>query len=77
MQESILSILENKWRFQDLQEKEITQLNKDENNKEKIEVRVTKEEKEIIKSLARLKHMNVSQFVRYVILNKYIEEIIK
>lgn len=77
MQESILSILENKLRFQELQEKEITQLNKDENNKDKIEVRVTKEEKEIIKSLARLKHMNVSQFVRYVILNEYVEEIIK
>lgn len=74
---NILNILENKLRIQELKEKEIINMNKDENNKDKIEVRVTKDEKEIIKSLARLNHMNVSEFIRYLTLNKYINEVIK
>ena len=68
--------LNDKIRRQELYEKDIiNSMGKSE--KSKIEIRVTEEEKELIKSMARLNHMNVSEFIRYIVLNKYLSEIMK
>lgn len=44
---------------------------------ERIYVRVTKEEKDCIKKLAKCQLMDSSTFVRHVILSKYIDDFIK
>lgn len=44
---------------------------------ERIYVRVTQEEKDCIKKLARCQLMDTSTFVRHVILSKYIDDFIK
>ena len=68
--------INDKIRRQELYEKDIiSSVVKSE--KTKIEIRVTEEEKELIKSMARLNHMNVSEFIRYIALNKYLSEIMK
>lgn len=75
MKEAIERINE-KIRFQELHEKDIINL-ATKTEKSKIEIRVTEEEKELIKSMARLNYMNVSEFIRYIVLNKYLSEIMK
>lgn len=44
---------------------------------ERIYVRVTKTEKDLIKKLSRCQLMDTSTFVRHVILSKYIDDFIK
>lgn len=75
MKETIERI-NDKIRRQELYEKDITN-SVAKSEKSKIEIRVTEEEKELIKSMARLNHMNVSEFIRYIVLNKYLSEIMK
>lgn len=75
MKETIERI-NDKIRRQELYEKDITN-SVAKSEKSKIEIRVTEVEKELIKSMARLNHMNVSEFIRYIVLNKYLSEIMK
>lgn len=70
--------LENKLRQQEQREQGIIKVKEIETPvKTKIEIKVTVDEKEIIKSLARLQHMNVSEFIRYLALTKYTDEVLK
>ncbi|MEG0051204.1 MAG: DUF6290 family protein [Terrisporobacter sp.] len=43
----------------------------------RIEWRVSEEEKELIKLMAKLQRMDVSEFLRYIIFNKYSDELLK
>ncbi|WP_066679370.1 DUF6290 family protein [Clostridium septicum] len=47
------------------------------NRTERIPVRVTEEEKELIKKMAKCQSLDVSNFIRWVILSKYKNEFIK
>ncbi|MDO5517787.1 MAG: hypothetical protein Q4F66_09540 [Clostridium sp.] len=49
----------------------------DSNRSEGIYVRVTKEEKECIKKLAKCQCLDTSNFVRWLIFSKYIDDFIK
>lgn len=44
---------------------------------ERIYIRVTKDEKELIKKLANCQCLNVSDFVRWIVFSKYINDFIK
>lgn len=44
---------------------------------ERVYIRLTKDEKEMLKNLARIRHQNVSDFVRLVIFDTYLNEFIK
>ena len=44
---------------------------------ERIYIRVTETEKELIRKLAKCQLMDMSTFVRYVILSKYIDDFVK
>lgn len=44
---------------------------------QRIQIRVSEEEKEIIEKLARINHLNISNFVRWLIFKKYIDDFIK
>lgn len=43
----------------------------------KVEVKLTIEEKELLKKIAKLKHKTMSDFVRELIFNQYLEDFIK
>lgn len=43
----------------------------------KVEVKLTIEEKELLKKVAKLKHKTMSDFIRDLIFNKYLDEFIK
>ncbi|WP_404988444.1 DUF6290 family protein [Clostridium culturomicium] len=75
---NILERVQNKLRIQETQQQQIIREKEiDRPVKTKIEIKVTEEEKEIIKGLARLQHMNVSEFMRYLALTKYCDEVLK
>lgn len=61
--ESIKKIKEKRWREGE--------------RYERIYIRVTEEEKEVIQKLANCQALNVSSFVRWVILSKYLNDFIK
>lgn len=44
---------------------------------ERVYIRLTKDEKEMLKNLAKIRHQNVSDFVRLVIFDTYLNEFIK
>ncbi|MVX62224.1 DUF1778 domain-containing protein [Clostridium chromiireducens] len=44
---------------------------------DRIYVRVTKDEKDMIKNLAKLQHRDVSNFIRWLALSKYLDDFIK
>lgn len=44
---------------------------------ERAYIRLTKEEKEMLKTLAKIRHQNVSDFVRLIIFDAYLNEFIK
>lgn len=46
-------------------------------NIDKIEISVSKEEKEIIEKLAKLHKLNTKDFIRWVVLNKFLNDFIK
>ncbi|MGG7076890.1 hypothetical protein [Clostridium sardiniense] len=46
-------------------------------NIEKIEIPVSKEEKEIIEKLAKLHKVDTEEFIRWVVLNKFLDEFLK
>ncbi|MBE6070811.1 MAG: hypothetical protein E7208_02515 [Clostridium butyricum] len=46
-------------------------------NDEFICIRLTKEEKEIIKKLANCQKSNIQEFVKYIIFSKYIDDFIR
>ncbi len=46
-------------------------------NIEKIEIPVSKEEKEIIGKLAKLHKLDTKDFIRWVVLNKFLNEFLK
>lgn len=74
---NILERVQSKLRIQETQQQIIREKEIDRPVKTKIEIKVTEEEKEIIKGLARLQHMNVSEFMRYLALTKYCDEVLK
>lgn len=75
---NLLEKIQNKLKIQEENQKQILKSKDIEKPlKTKIEIKVTQEEKEIIQGLARLQHMNVSEFMRYLALNKYCDEILK
>lgn len=76
--DNLLEKIQNRLRSQEEQEQQIIKSKDiDKPTRTKIEIKFTEEEKEIIKSLARLNHMNTSEFIRYVILTKYSNELLK
>lgn len=77
MYKDILERIDKKLRIQGQAENEISSKEIEEEIKSKIEFRVTQNEKDIIKGMARLKHMTVSQFIRYVLLDIYMNSVIK
>lgn len=46
-------------------------------NIEKLDIPVSKEEKEIIEKLARLHKLDTKDFIRWVVLNKFLNEFLK
>jgi len=46
-------------------------------NIDKIEIPVSKEEKEIIEKLAKLHKLDTKDFIRWVVLNKFLNDFIK
>lgn len=75
---NLLNRIEEKLNNQRISEKDIVGVMDDPSEtKTKIEVKVTYEEKQLIKSMAKLNHMNMSEFIRYVILTKYINNFIQ
>ncbi|MBY0756489.1 hypothetical protein K5V21_13625 [Clostridium sardiniense] len=46
-------------------------------NIDKIEISISKEEKEIIEKLAKLHKLNTKDFIRWVVLNKFLNDFIK
>lgn len=44
---------------------------------QRIQIRVSEEEKEIIEKLAKINHLNTSNFIRWLIFKKYIDDFIK
>ncbi|MFR2067555.1 plasmid mobilization protein [Clostridium sp.] len=44
---------------------------------QRIQIRVTKSEKEMIEKLAKIQYMNSSNFIRWLIFKKYINDFIK
>ncbi|MGG7097093.1 hypothetical protein [Clostridium sardiniense] len=46
-------------------------------NIDKIEISVSKEEKEIIEKLAKLHKLDTKDFIRWVVLNKFLNDFIK
>lgn len=75
---SLRERLEEQLKIQEKQQQELIRIKEIEVPiKTKIEVRITEDEKEVIKSMARLNHMNVSEFVRYLVFNRYANELIK
>lgn len=46
-------------------------------NIDKIEISVSKEEKEIIEKLAKLHKVDTEEFIRWVVLNKFLDEFLK
>lgn len=44
---------------------------------QRIYIRLTKDEKDMIQSLAKLQHRDVSNFIRWLALSKYLDDFIK
>lgn len=77
MYKEILEKIDRKLKIQGDIEADIRSKDIEEEEKTKIEFRVTQTEKDIIKSMAKLKRMTVSQFIRYVLLDIYMNNVIK
>lgn len=44
---------------------------------QRIQIRVSEEEKEIIEKLSKINHLDTSNFIRWLIFKKYIDDFIK
>lgn len=52
-------------------------LQEDNRKTEKIQLRLTKKEKEILEKLATIQHLDVSNFLRWLVFKKFTDELVK